>query len=257
MFRNIRTRTIAIAIGGLVVLTLSASFADDLIPQDSSTDAPTAPIVETATPTLAPEDTSTVLQESDSVTVAETIANTPISTPRPSARPSVDPDSEIVSDTTTVEILISPQPRLILRVPLSIGIDPRSRSYLMGSIEFSGTNTYLACFSGQGLGFDVGTTGSVDDYESDNFIVTGDRSANLRISGTGAAIKALIRTPGGIRINAPEGALAGRTFSLSLTALTSASVDRSYCGESRATSTSIFSPIKIDLGIVKGSGKLK
>ena len=127
----------------------------------------------------------------------------------------------------------------------------------MGSIEFWGTSTYLACFSGQDVRFDIGTTGSVDDVDGDNFIVTGDRSGNLRVSGTGAAIKALLRTPGGIRIYSPNGALAGRTFDLSLTALTSASVESSYCGASRAASTSVFSPFQIDLGIVKGGGKLK
>jgi hypothetical protein len=156
-----------------------------------------------------------------------------------------------------VEILISPQPRLTLHMPISLGIDPRSRSYLMNSIEFWGTSTYLACFAGYGVGFDVGTSGAIDDFQNDNFIVEGDRTPNLKISGTGAAIKSLLRTPGGIRINSASGALAGHSLSLSLTALTSAATDQSYCGASKATSTSVFLPLKIDLGLVKGQGTLK
>jgi hypothetical protein len=263
MFHSARTRTIAIAIGGLVALTLSASFADDLIPQDSVIEAPTAPFVESPAPTLAPEETTTVLTAGESVTVAQEIGNSPISTPRPtpSATPkpsaTTDPDLLIENETPTVEILISPQPRLTLHMPISLGIDPRSRSYLMNSIEFWGTSTYLACFTGYGVGFDVGTSGAIDDFENDNFIVAGDRTPNLKISGTGAAIKSLLRTPGGIRINSASGALAGHSLSLSLTALTSAATDQSYCGASKATSTSVFSPLKIDLGLVKGQGTLK
>lgn len=267
MFHSARNRTIAIAIGGLVALTLSASFADDLIPQDSVVEAPTAPLVESPAPSLTPEETTTALAESESVTVAETIGNSPISTPRPTPsatnsptpRPSAttDPDLLAENETPTVDILISPQPRLTLHMPISLGIDPRSRSYLMNSIEFWGTSTYLACFNGYGVGFDVGTAGAIDDFGNDNFIVEGDRTANLRVSGTGAAIKSLLRTPGGIRINSSSGALAGHALSLSLTALTSAATDESYCGASKATSTSVFLPLKIDLGLVKGQGTLK
>ena len=259
MFRNPRTKTIAIAIGGLIALTLSASFADELIPQDSVVEAPTAPYVETVTPTLAPDESATVIAEVETVTVAELIGNSPISTPRPTARASaaMEEDELSESETPTVEILISPQPRITLRMPLSVGIDPRSRSYLMNSIEFWGTSTYLACFTGNGVAFDIGSYGALDDFEGENFIVTGDRSSNLKVSGTGASIKTLLRTPGGIRIFSSNGGLANRTFSLSLTALTSAAVDDAYCGASRAASTSVFSPLQIDLGIVKGGGKLK
>ena len=263
MFHSARTRTIAIAIGGLVALTFSASFADDLIPQDSVIEAPTAPFVESPAPTLAPEETTTVLTAGESVTVAQEIGNSPISTPRPtpSATPkpsaTTDPDLLIENETPTVDILISPQPRLTLHMPISLGIDPRSRSYLMNSIEFWGTSTYLACFTGYGVGFDVGTSGAVDDFQNDNFIVEGDRTPNLKISGTGAAIKSLLRTPGGIRINSASGALAGHSLSLSLTALTSAATDQSYCGASKAMSTSVFLPLQIDLGLVKGQGTLK
>jgi len=258
MFQNPRTKTIAFAIGGLIALTLSASFADELIPQDSVVEAPTAPYEETLTPIVAPEDTSTVLAVVETVTVAETIGNSPIATPRATPQASAQMEEELSeSETPTVEILITPQPRLTLHMPPAIGIDPRSRSYLMGSIEFWGTSTYLACFTGSGVALDVGTYGAIDDFESENFIVQGDRSQNLMISGTGAAIKALLRTPGGIRIFNSSAGLSGRTFTLALTALTSASVDQSYCGASRAISTSFFSPLKIDLGIVKGSGTLK
>ena len=263
MFHSARTRTIAIAIGGIVALTLSAAFADDLIPQDSVIEAPTAPLVESPAPTLAPQETTTVLAESESVTVAQEIGNSPISTPRPTPSPTprpsttADPDLLAENETPTVEILISPQPRLTLHMPISLGIDPRSRSYLMNSIEFWGTSTYLACFTGYGVGFDVGTSGAVDDFQNDDFIVEGDRTPNLKISGTGAAIKSLLRTPGGIRINSASGALSGHSLSLSLTALTSAATDQSYCGASKATSTSVFLPLKIDLGLVKGQGTLK
>jgi hypothetical protein len=271
MYHSARNRTIAIAIGGLVALTLSAAFADDLIPQDSVIEAPTAPLVESPAPTLAPQETTTVLAESESVTVAQEIGNSPISTPRPTPTPTIsappsptprptaptDLDLLAENETPTVEILISPQPRLTLHMPISLGIDPRSRSYLMNSIEFWGTSTYLACFTGYGVGFDVGTSGAIDDFQNDNFIVEGDRTPNLKISGTGAAIKSLLRTPGGIRINSASGALAGHSLSLSLTALTSAATDQSYCGASKAMSTSVFLPLKIDLGLVKGQGTLK
>jgi len=259
MFRNPRTKTNAIAIGGLIALTLSASFADELIPQDSVVEAPTAPYVETLTPTVASEESATVLAEVETVTVAETIGNSPIATPRPTARASaaMEEDDLSESETPTVEILISPQPRITLRMPPAIGIDPRSRSHLMNSIEFWGTSTYLACFTGNGVAFDIGSYGALDDFEGENFIVAGDRTPNLKVSGTGAAIKALLRTPGGIRIFSSTAGLANRSFSLSLTALTSAAVDETYCGASRAMSTSIFSPLQIDLGIVKGGGKLK
>jgi len=258
-YRNLRTKTIVIALSGVVALGLSAAFADNLVPQDSAIEAPTAPIDETQTVVDSLPETPTVVMPPETQTAAQTIGSSPIASPAPSPSPSatVDEKTGEVVDTTTVPVLIDPQPRITLHMPLSVGVDPRSHSYLMSSIEFWGTPIYLACFTGHGVGIDVGSVGVFDNYASDNFIVECDRTPHLAISGTGPAIKALLRSHGGIRIFTSSGSLAGRGVSLSLTALNSAATDQKYCDAAKATSTSVFSPLQIDLGLVKGQGTLK
>jgi hypothetical protein len=255
MLRSLSRKTIALVIAGLVAVTLTAAFAADLVPQDSQAEPPTAPITETETAAEQSVDTATVSVESQ--TVAETIASSRISSPSPSPTSSKSAEVESKFDTTTVRVLIYPQPHITVHIPLSIGVDPRSHSYQLGGIDFSGAAIYLACFYGHGVGFDAGTSNGLDNVSSQNFLVEGDRTPFLKISGTGAAISALLRANGGVRIFTSSGALSGRTFTLSLTALNSPATNLEYCGASRATSTSVFSPLQIDLGIVKGSGTLK
>ena len=259
-FGNQRKRTIVIALSGVIVLSLSAAFADNLLPQDSIVEAPTAPIDETQTVVDSVAETATVVLAPESQTAAETIGNSQIATPAPVAKksaPTPDETFTAVAETTTVPILINPQPNLTLRMPLSIGVDPRSRSYLMSSIEFRGALIYLACFTGASVVFDIGTTGVLDNFAGDNFIVEGDRTSKLLVSGSGAAIKALLQSSGGMRITSSSGALSGHALTLSLTALNRASTKSEYCGAAKAASTSVFSPLKIDLGITKGQGTLK
>ena len=257
---NLRTRTVVLGLSGIIALTLSAAFADNLIPQDSNMEAPTAPFNETQTVVNSSLESATVVLGPESLTAAETVGTSAIATPAPIAKkPTPSPDETLAAnvDTKTVPVLIDPQPRLTLRIPLSIGVDPRSRSYLMSSIEFRGTPIYLACFTGHSVVFDVGTTGVSDNFAGDNFIVEGDRTSKLLISGTGPAIRALLQASGGIRINSTNGALSGQALTLSMTALNSVSTKSEYCGAAKATSTSVFSPLKIDLGLVKGQGTLK
>jgi hypothetical protein len=258
-FRNLRTKTIAIALSGVVALGLSAAFADNLVPQDSAIEAPTAPIDETQTVVNSLPETPTVVMPPETQTAAQTIGTSRIASPAPSASPSatVDEFTGEPVDTKTVPVLIDPQPRITLHMPLSVGVDPRSHSYQMNSIEFWGAQIYLACFTGRGVGVDVGSTGVLDNFAGENFIVEGDRSPHLLISGTGAAIKALLHSRGGIRIFTSSGSLTGRGLSLSLTALNTASTEQKYCDAAKATSTSVFSPLQIDLGLVKGQGTLK
>ena len=255
-FRAISKRTIAIAISGFVALALTASFADDLLPQDSPVDAATAPLVETPTVTIPAADTTTVVTEPESATAAETISNSRIANPVQSPAPQID-DSGSSIETITIPTLIDPQPRILLRVPLSMSVDPRAHSYQTSAIHFTDSHTLLACFVGHGVGFDVGTLNALDNMDSENFIVEGDRTPFLRVSGTSGAIAALLRANGGVRIFTSSGAIAGRAFTFSLTALNFASTDSAYCGASKAVSTSVFSPLKIDLGLVKGQGSLK
>ena len=43
--RNLNKKTVVLAVGGLLLVALTASFADDLIPQDSPVEATTAPLL--------------------------------------------------------------------------------------------------------------------------------------------------------------------------------------------------------------------
>jgi hypothetical protein len=252
---NFNKRTVALGVTGFILLALTASFADDLIPQDSPIEATTAPLVETTT-VITPPDTTTVVVEPETQTAAEAISTSRVATPVQSSVPQID-DVDSTEETATVPTLIDPQPKITLKLPLAISIDPRAHSYQTSAIHFASNHILLACFVGHGVGFDVGSFNTLDNLDTENFIVEGDRTPSLRISGTSGAIAALLQANGGVRIFTSNGALAGRAFTFSLTALNSASTDSTYCGASKASSTSVFSPLKIDLGIVKGGGKLK
>ena len=254
--RDFNKRSVAIGVAGFVLLALTASFADDLVPQDSPIEAATAPLVETPTVTLPATDTSTVVVAEETVTAAESISVSRVANPVQSPAAQID-DLGSAIETITIPTLIEPQPRIVLKVPLSMGVDPRARSYQTGAFQFADRHILLACFVGHGVGFDVGSTNALDNLSTDNFIVEGDRTPFLRVSGTSGAISALLKANGGVRIFTSSGAIAGRAFTISLTALNFASTEASYCGASRATSTSVFTPLQIDLGIVKGGGTLK
>lgn len=252
---NFNKRTVALGVFGFILLALSASFAADLIPQDSPVEATTAPMVETPTVITEPE-TTTVSAAPETITAAETVSNSRVAIPAQSPSPQVD-NVGSKQETITIPTLIEPQPKITLKVPLAISIDPRAHSYQTSAIHFASSHLLLACFVGHGVGFDVGSSNAFDNLHTENFIVEGDRTPFLRVSGTSGAIDALLRANGGVRIFTSSSALAGRAFTFSLTALNFASTDPTYCGASKATSTSVFTPLQIDLGIVKGGGTLK
>ena len=117
-----------------------------------------------------------------------------------------------------------------LRLPGSIKVDPRSVTALLPLIDLSGDGPLLACISGVGLRFDSGRKGFVDDLEDAGYLIDGDLTGALRISGSSAQILGVINGDGGLRVWANSGRVVGKPFAFSLTSVSDLTTESELCG---------------------------
>lgn len=219
-------------------------------------------------PTLADEATpppneavlAVDIEESDSsvvVIVAEEEQsggdNSPVSLPG---------EDEITYATTETETIVVPPPILLAddqaisyRIPAQVTVDPRSVTALLPGLQFSGGDTLLLCVQGSGLRFDGGTKGFVDDLASDEFIIEGDLTGSLRLSGDYGQVVAFLNSESGLRAWSKSGVIAGKVMTFSLVALSGISVDPGFCGQGKAQSVE-FRAIGLGMNTKKGGGRL-
>lgn len=142
-----------------------------------------------------------------------------------------------------------------LRIPSRIKVDPRSVTALFPLIDLSGDGTLLACLSGVGLRFDGANKGFVDDVDDESYLVDGDLTGELRISGSAAQILGIINGAGGLRVWANSGRLVGKTFSLSLTSVSDLTTESELCGSGTTRQVAIEA-LGIGLDTKKGGIEL-
>lgn len=247
----------------LVLLTFIAGFVATVAPTvaDVLTQEDPGPVSTYVEPTPEPAiDTSTTASPSPEASTGET---TTAQSPEPTPQYSVAPAK---SDTATVEPIIeadaplSKQPNYNLKVPTTIGIDPRANSYFLPAIYLSGAKFTLVCINGNGINFDISNKRISDDRsDTRTVMVLGDGSSNLRIAGRTAEVLSVINSDGGLFAFTNNGGLRDRIASVSAIATNKATIDSAFCGAAGAgnSNTFEFRALGLQVDIKKGSGELK
>ncbi len=243
-----------------------------------------AAIVSTIAPTLADELSSdpsmlqpvaTAPAESSTVTIADSSS----ATASPSANPTFTPEPEITrpaisnpsasplpesSDSATANgpgVPLKDQPKYILKIPASGGIDPRAATYFLPQIyaasEDPETEFTMACISGASVTLDAKVKRVANNAVEGDLLLAGDLSGQIILSGATNKVVNAINGGGGLFISSLGGGLAGRSLTFRFVAVTKPVVDPEFCSAARSGSILTLRALGLDLSTVKGGGKLK
>lgn len=243
-----------------------------------------AALISTIAPTLADELSSdpSMLEpvasapiDSSTVTVGESVSATASPSPNPTFTPEpevtrpvvVNPSSSALpedSETSTANgpgVPLKDQPKYILKIPASGGIDPRAATYFLPQIyaasEDPETEFTMACLSGNGVSLDAKVKKVANNSTEGDLLISGDQSGQIILSGSTNKVVNAINASGGLFINSLGGGLAGRSLTFRFVAVTKPVVDPTFCSAARSGSILTLRALGLDLSTVKGSGKLK
>lgn len=221
-------------IAAAVLLTL---FAIQVIPSiaDVITGSPQESSDEVATPSpmaSASEQTSPLATDAPS--------------PSPSASNAPNPSATITypdSETATPEPTYAPTQDVKIRIPSKFPVDPRATSVNISPIAISGGEILLVCMSVDNAVLKLAGSNS-------DLLIEGDNSKNLRISGDGAAVNALINAGWGIRLVAAT-KISGAVITTRAASMTAPSVEAEFCVGAEKVSKSSISAMGLGLNTVK------
>jgi hypothetical protein len=238
-----------------------------------------AVVVSTIAPTIADElsSSSEIVQPAPQQAPVPTPTPTEVeATPTPSASPT--PEAEItrpaIASTSptplsesgeTVTVKDEPpapleiQPKYVLRIPNSVAVDPRARSYYLPQIYAAsdGAQFTLACISGAGVTFDSRAKQSSQNSDEGRDLIMGDQSGFLLISSTTARTVNLINSYTGLLVSSANGGLANKALTMRFVAVTTPVVDPTFCSAAKSSASTAFRPLGLEQSTVKGGGKLK
>ena len=219
-------------IAAAVLLTL---FAIQVIPSiaDVITGSPQENSEEVATPApiaSSPEEALATSTDSSSPSISDT--------PNPTASITY-PNSE----TATPEPTYATTQDVKIRIPSKFPVDPRATSVNISPIAISGGEILLVCMSVDNAVLKL--AGSNGDL-----LVEGDNSKNLRISGDGAAVNALLNAGRGIRLIATA-RINGAVITTRAASMTAPSVQVDFCAGAEKVSKSSISAMGLGLNTVK------
>jgi len=251
-FVRLAARLGSLALFAVVVSTIAPTIADEL--------SSSAEIVQPAEPAPAP---------TPSITTVEV-------TPTPSASPTPEPEitrPAIASSSPTplaesgesVTVKDEPpapleiQPKYVLRIPNSVAVDPRARSYYLPHIYAAadGAEFTLACISGAAVTFDSRNKQSSQNSDEGRDLIMGDQSGFLLISSTTARVVNLINSYTGLLVSSTNGGLANKALTMRFVAVTAPVVDPTFCSAAKSSAFTAFRPLGLEQSTVKGGGKLK
>ncbi|MFM1951861.1 MAG: hypothetical protein RJA33_655 [Actinomycetota bacterium] len=252
------SRLLAFTLFAAIITTVVPTLADELS-SDPSLLEPVA---------SAPAESSTVTV-GDSATASASPSANPTFSPEPEiSRPAVaNPSSSALpesSDSATANgpgVPLEDQPKYILKIPASGGIDPRAATYFLPQIYAASqdpdTEFTMACISGTGVSLDAKVKKVANNATEGDLLVSGDQSGQIILAGSTNKVVNAINGSGGLFINSLGGGLAGRSLTFRFVAVTKPVVDPTFCSAARSGSILTLRALGLDLSTVKGSGKLK
>lgn len=186
----------------------------------------------------APNSSMPGVSEQDSATPTDSSSPSLSDTPNPSATITY-PNSE----TTTPEPTYATTQDVKIRIPSKFPVDPRATSVNISPIAISGGEILLVCMSVDNAVLKLAGNNS-------DLLVEGDNSKNLRISGDGAAVNALLNAGRGIRLVASS-KINGAVITTRAASMTAPSVQADFCAGAEKVSKSSISAMGLGLNTVK------
>ena len=164
----------------------------------------------------------------------------------PSSSASSQPTATITysaTDTPTPEPTYAQTQDVKIRIPSKFPVDPRATSVNISPIAISGGEILLVCMSVDNAILQLAG-------EDKSLLIEGNGSKNLRISGDGAAVNALINLGRGIRLVATS-KINGAVITTRAASMTAPSVDSDFCAGAEKVSRSSISAMGLGLNTVK------
>jgi hypothetical protein len=252
-------RFLAFTLFAAVISTIAPTLADELA-DDPSMMQPVAAEQSTSTVTISPTETTTASPTPNPTFSPEPEISRPAIT-NSSAEPLPEGES---SDSATAErpgIPLEIQPRYILKIPATGGIDPRATTYFLPLIyaanEDPDVEFTMVCISAPAVRFDLGAKGVANNSIEGEELITGDQSGQLIISAKTNRVINLINSVGGLFLSSNSGGLAGRSLTFRFVAVTKPVADPALCSAAKSGAITTVRALGLDLSTVKGGGKLK
>lgn len=257
-----------------LTVALPAAFGLDLITntQDQEQIVEATPSPESAPP--APEEPAPSAEPSPEVTGE--------ASPAQSAKPTVEPTVESSAEPTvepTVEPSEKPTPKPIpvhalanqsmyLIAPKQVSVDPRATTTTLPAITVGSSETLLLCaFSDKAIFhvpyipyIPVAIDPKKPELGSRNsFLIQGQGSSHLRISGPSYAVMSAFNGGNGMRITSSSRAISGGQILLRFVNMSEPSLDGSFCGQGSVSNNRSISirALGIDLQMLKADVNLK
>lgn len=255
-FIRLSARFISLGLFAAAISTIAPTLADELagspemIEQVPEATASATPEV-TASAFPSPTVENIPSPSAEPVVIRPTIENT---APAPLPEPS--------DSATVVEIPPAPleiQPAYTLRIPRSVSVDPRAKSYLFPHIYAAtgdSSHATMVCISSS-VNFDTRNKQSSQNSEDGADLISGDRSNFLMISASTARVVNLINSWQGLLVYLPNAGIANQSITFQFVAVTRPVIDPAFCSAARSVATTVIRPLGLGQSTVKGSGTLK
>jgi hypothetical protein len=252
-------RFLAFTLFAAVISTIAPTLADELA-DDPSMMQPVASEETTTTVTISPTETSTASPTPDPTFSPEPEISRPAIT-NSSAEPLPEGESSESATANGPGVALEIQPRYILKIPATGGIDPRASTYFLPLIyaanEDPKVEFTMVCISAPAVRFDLGAKGVANNSIEGEELITGDQSGQLIISAKTNRIINLINSVGGLFLSSNSGGLAGRSLTFRFVAVTKPVADPEICSAAQSGAITSVRALGLDLSTVKGGGKLK
>jgi len=252
-FVRLAARLGSLALFAVVVSTIAPTIADEL---SSSPEVVQQPAQAAPAPTPSPTEVEATPTPSASPTPEAQITRPAIASTSPTPL-AESGESVTVKDEPPAPLEI--QPKYVLRIPNSVAVDPRARSYFLPHIfaAADGAQFTMACISGAGITFDTRNKQSSQNSDEGKDLVMGDQSGFLLISSTTARVVNLINSYTGLLVSSANGGLANKALTMRFVAVTAPVVDPTFCSAAKSSAATAFRPLGLEQSTVKGGGKLK
>jgi hypothetical protein len=252
-------RFLAFTLFAAVISTIAPTLADELA-DDPSMMQPVASEETTSTVTISAPETSTASPTPDPTFSPEPEISRPAIT-NTSAEPLPEGESSESATANGPGVALEIQPRYILKIPATSGIDPRATTYFLPLIyaanEDPEVEFTMVCISAPAVRFDLGVKGVANNSIEGEELITGDQSGQLIVSAKTNRVINLINSGGGLFLSSNSGGLAGRSLTFRFVAVTKPVADPEICSAAQSGAITTVRALGLDLSTVKGGGRLK
>jgi cytoskeletal protein RodZ len=232
-----------------VIFQLAPTLANELTPSPNN-EVMTPPTSESSTqPSASPEPQGTSTPTPVPVPTEESTAPVPTSSPTPSPSTSASPPPITALANQSMQ----------LRVPTSLLVDPRARTASISELFVSGPQNLLVCITSGSLVSDVYLKNFSDSDFGAQTLVAGDRTSNLKVTGSADQVLAILNSAQGVRVSSPTATIATHNLNFRFVATSAPTLDAKLCekGSPANSRTLSFRELGLEIEMKKGDVILK